>query len=77
MYKNIRFFNKVLKRLKKRKTLFDMEEISSDELIRIVARLKQSLVIVNGDLVFQKSVEAEIGNIINNHNQIVQDDESR
>ena len=77
MYKNIRFFNKVLKRLKKRKTLFDMEEISSDELIRIVARLKQSLVIVNGDLVIQKSVEAEIGNIINNHNQIVQDDESR
>ena len=71
------FFNQIKKRFKARKSHKKRDLISYEELVGKLVRLHNLLFIVNGDLVIQKSVEAEISNKINNHNQIEPDDESR
>lgn len=71
------FFNQIKKLFKARKSHKKRDLISYEELVGKLVRLHNLLFIVNGDLVIQKSVEAEISNKINNHNQIEPDDESR
>ena len=77
MKQSVWFFNQIKKLFKARKSHKKRDLISYEELVGKLVRLHNSLFIVNGDLVIQKSVEAEISNKINNHNQIEPDDESR
>ena len=77
MKQSVWLFKQIKKRVKARKSHKKRDLISYEELVGKLVRLHNSLFIVNGDLVIQKSVEAEIGKIITNHNQIEQDDEAR
>lgn len=77
MKQSVWFFNQIKKLFKARKSHKKRDLISYEELVGKLVRLHNSLFIVNGDLVIQKSVEAEISSKINNHNQIEPDDESR
>ena len=60
----IRFVKKLMKRVRARKLHKKKDLVSYEELIGKLVRLHDSLFIVNGDLVIQKSVGTETRNII-------------
>ena len=66
-----RFLIKKVKRsIKEKRLVANRDLISYEELIGKLVRLHDSLFIVNGDLVIQKSVGTETSNLLTNKNII-------
>ena len=70
MLKNRFLIKKVKRRIKEKRLVANRDLISYEELIGKLVRLHDSLFIVNGDLVIQKSVGTETSNLLTNKNII-------
>lgn len=70
MLKKRFLIKKVKRRIKEKRLVANRDLISYEELIGKLVRLHDSLFIVNGDLVIQKSVGTETSNLLTNKNII-------
>jgi hypothetical protein len=70
MKQSVWFLKQIKKRVRARKLRKQKDLISYEELIGKLVRLHDSLFIVNGDLVIQKSVGTETSNLLTNKNII-------
>ena len=70
MLKKRFLIKKVKRRIKEKRLVANRDLISYEELIEKLVRLHDSLFIVNGDLVIQKSVGTETSNLLTNKNII-------
>ena len=70
MLKKRFLIKKVKRRIKEKRLVANRDLISYEELIGKLVSLHDSLFIVNGDLVIQKSVGTETSNLLTNKNII-------